>query len=76
MGGPPKCAAGHQPHLGLSGPRWVPRLGQPVDWGEGPGARDDVPLIPADDDAGLTLLITSNFSMNCLASEMSLQHVL
>ena len=47
-----------------------------MDWREGPGARDDVPLIPAGDGAGLTLLITSNFSMNCLASEMSLQHVL
>lgn len=51
-------------------------LGQPVDRREGPGARDDVPLIPADDDTGLTLLTTSNFSMNCLASKMSLQHVL
>lgn len=43
---------------------------------EGPRAHDGAPLIPADDDAELTLLITSNFSMNCLASEMSLEHVL
>lgn len=32
-------------------------------------AHDGAPLIPVHDDAELTLLITSNFSMNCLASE-------